>query len=110
MAELGELADQRDAVAGKSALHCRPDTPQQRHRSVGEERGGLAPAENREAARLVEIGGELGEEFVVAQSDRHRNAECTFYPLGKRREKLGGTRAMKCFSAAEVEKRFVDRQ
>src|SRR5262249_16838216 len=75
---IGELADQRGACTGGAPLHCCPDTPQQRNRFVGEECLRFTAAENCETSRLVELGGDLGEEFVVAQSDRHRDAERGF--------------------------------
>ncbi len=90
VADFGELTDQSDAVAGEPPLHRGPDAPQQRDRLAGEERRGLAAAEDREAARLVEVGGDLREKFVVAQSDRHSDAVRGFDPLGEPREELGG--------------------
>ena len=72
--------------------------------------GALAAAEDSKTARFVEIGGNLGKEFVVAQPDRHGDAERGFDPLGERGEKLGGTGAMKRLGAAKVEERFIDRQ
>jgi hypothetical protein len=56
VADLSEQTDLSDAVAGEPTLHCRSDAPQQRDRFAGEECRGLAVAENREAARLVEVG------------------------------------------------------
>src|SRR6266446_8720539 len=104
IAELCELTNQGNSVAGKLPLQCCPNAPQQRNRFVGEEGSRLAAANNCKAARLVEIGGDLGEEFVVAQSDRHRNVERGFHPLGERSKQLGGAHAMKHLCAAEVEK------
>ena len=110
LAEPGELADQGDAVAGQAPLHRRTHAPQHRYRFVGKEGGGIAAAQHRKAARLVEIGGELGEELVVAQPDRHGDAELGFNAAGEPREELGGARAVELLGAAEVEKGFVDRQ
>jgi hypothetical protein len=70
-------------------LHCAAHPPQHRDRLVSDKVGGLAPAEHREAARLVEIGGELGEELVVAQPDQHANRKRGFDPSGKGSEQLG---------------------
>jgi len=81
--EHGELADYRDAVTGQAPLHCGARPPQHRDRLVSEKVGGFAPAEHREAARVVEIGGDLGEELVVAQPDRHANRKRGFDPSGK---------------------------
>ena len=41
--------------------------PQQADRLVGEEGLGLGPADHSEAARLVPVRGDLGEELVVAE-------------------------------------------
>ena len=65
----GELADQSDAVSCQTTLHRGPHPPQQGHRLVGKKRGSPAAAEHRKTARLVEVGGELGEELIIAQSD-----------------------------------------
>ena len=40
------------------------------HRLVGEEPHGLAGAQHGEAARLVEVGGDLGQELVGGEPDR----------------------------------------
>src|SRR5215470_15357476 len=58
VSEIGELADQRDAVTGEAPLHCRPDPPQQRNRFVGEECLRFTAAEDSETPRLVEIRSE----------------------------------------------------
>ncbi len=48
------------------------DAPDDAHGSGAQEVGGLGPADHREPARLVEIGGNLGEELVVATDRRSR--------------------------------------
>ena len=103
------MADQRDAVTGEAPLHGRPDAPQQRNRFVTEECLRFTAAEDRETPRLVEVGSDLCEEFVLAQSNRHRDAERSFDADGEPDEELGGTLAVQRLCAAEVEKRLVDR-
>jgi hypothetical protein len=93
----------------KPPLHRRSDAPQQRDRFAGEEPRGLSAAENREAARLVEVGSDLCEKFVVAQTDRDGDAVRGFDPLGEPGEELGRAGAVQGCGAAEVEKRLVDR-
>src|SRR6266446_1161306 len=110
LAELCELPDQGNSVDGQPALHRCSHAPQQCHRLVGEKGGCLAAAEHCEAAGLVEIGSEFGEELVVAQTDRHGDAELGFDLARKRREKLGGALAVQLFGAAEIEKGLVDRK
>ena len=76
----------RDAVGGEPALHrarrrptasrpaCRRGTP-----------AASAAADHREAARLVEVGGELGEKLVVAEPDRHGDRRASPRPGGRAR-------------------------
>src|SRR5271169_368281 len=97
LANLGELANESDAVAGEPLLHRHSDAPQQRDRFTGEKRRGLTAAEYGKAARLVEVGGDLCEKLVVAQSDRHSNAMRGFNPLGEPGEELGGAGAVHSF-------------
>src|SRR5947209_3548461 len=75
LVEGAELTDAGDAVGGEAALHRAADTPQPADRLVGEKAPGLGLADHRETARLVEVGGQFGEEFVVAEADRGGNAE-----------------------------------
>ena len=65
-----ELADQRDPVAGKTLLHGLAHAQWKANRLVGEEGPRLGPAEDGEAARLVQVGGDVGQELVVAEADR----------------------------------------
>src|ERR1051325_1829895 len=62
LVEGGELADAGEAVGRQSALHRAADAPQPTDWLVGEKGLGLGTADHRKPARLVEIGGELGEE------------------------------------------------
>src|SRR6185437_16519269 len=78
-----KLADARDPVAGEAALQRRADAPEQADRPLGEERERLGPADDREAARLVEVGGDLGEELVVAEPDRDGDADLALDAAGK---------------------------
>ena len=62
-------------------------------RPLGEERRGLGAPDDREAARLVEIGGDLGQELVVRKPDRDRDAELLLDPLGEADQGDGRARA-----------------
>ena len=86
--ERAQLADPQDAVGGEPALHRAADPPQPVDRLVGEKPGRLLPADHRETARLVEIGGELGEKLVVAEADRDRDPERRLDPPRQRGESL----------------------
>src|SRR5205085_8425532 len=99
-ADFCKLADQDDAVAGEPPLHRQADAPQQRDRLAGEECRGIGAAENREAARLVEIGGDLCEKFGIAQPDRYSDSERSLDARREADEELRGTSAVKGFGAA----------
>ena len=108
--ERAQLADPQDAVGGEPALHRTADPPQPIDRLVGEKAGRLGPADHRETARLVEIGGELGEKLVVAEADRDRDPERRLDPPRKRGQRLRRRDAVHRRGAAQVEKRLVDRE
>ena len=63
-----QIADRAQAVAREALLRHLADAEDQRHRFRRQERGGLGRAEDGEAARLVQIGGDLGEELVAARA------------------------------------------
>ena len=70
----------RKAVAGKPRRAHLADAEDEAHRLRREERRRLACAQHRKAARLVEIGGDLGEEFVAGQPDRNGDARASSRP------------------------------
>ena len=82
----------------------------QRDRLVGQKTDGVGPADHREAAGLVEVGGDLGEKLVVAEADRHGDADLVLDSPRKPRQHLGGARSVQRGGAGEVEKCLVDRQ
>ena len=88
--DAGQLSDPNNAVLAEALLHGLAHAPQQADRLVGEEGSGLGPANHGEAARLVQVRGDLGEELVVAEpngnSDRklllHRRASAARVAAG----------------------------
>src|SRR3546814_19541537 len=58
-----------NAVARQGLVQRTADPPDDRDRPVGEKPRGLSGTDDEEAARLVHVGGDLGEELVVAASD-----------------------------------------
>jgi hypothetical protein len=80
------------------------------HRLFGEECLRFACAQDRKAARLVEIRGDLGEKFVAGQPDRDGDAELSFDVGGKARKHLGGRQTVQPLGARQIEKRLVDRE
>ena len=73
-----EIGDQAEAILGEAARGDLADAVDQRHRLVGQECRGLGLAQHGEAARLVEVGGDLGQELVGGQPDGDGDAELLF--------------------------------
>ena len=67
-------------------------------------------AEHRKAARLVEVGGDLGEELVGRKPDRNRDAELALDAPAKRASDLAGAHAVQPLGAGQVDERLVDRE
>ena len=70
-----QVADGAQPVAREPLLRHLADAENQRHRLRRQEGRGLGAAEHRKAARLVEVGGDLGEELVAGEPDRDGDAE-----------------------------------
>ena len=75
LADALQIGDAVEAVAGEPRRAHLADAEDEAHRLFGEECLRLAPAQDRKAARLVEIGGDLGEKFVAGKPDRDGDAE-----------------------------------
>ncbi len=74
-ASLGALqvADRAEAVAREPLLRHLADAEDERHRLVGARKAAASrAAEHRKAARLVEVGGDLGEELVARRARSRR--------------------------------------
>ena len=108
LAEGGDLADPGDAVAGQAPPHRRTHPPQQCDRLVARKEVASPRLSTAEPRGLSRSGGELGEELVIAQPDRHGDTEIGFNPKGECGEELGGAGVVELLGAAEVEKSFVD--
>ena len=105
-----QIGDAMKTVAGEPRHAGLADAVDEARRFWRQEGRGLAAAEHGKAARLVEIGGDLGEEFVAGEPDRHRDAQRLLDLGGKPRQRLGRPHAVQPFGAGEIEERFVDRQ
>src|SRR6185437_8924481 len=108
LAPLAQLSDGGDTVARQLLLERRADAPDQPHRLGGQEIKSIAAAEHGEAARLVQVGRDLGEKLVVGEADRDGHADLA---LDAAREQCQGARrrtAMDALRAGEVEKGLVD--
>ena len=105
-----EVAEQRDALGGEPAGQRGADAGQQADRLRRQQRRGLPGADHREAARLVAAGGDLGQQPVGGQADRHGDADARFHLAREAGQHDGGRRAVQRLGAGEVEHRLVDRQ
>ena len=70
----------------------------------------LASADHREAARLLEVGGDLGEELVEGEADRDGDADLVLDPPREPGEAQRRRRAVQPLGAGKVEKGLVDRE
>ena len=119
---LAELLHQLDLVGAlqvgdgaKAALH-QPllrrgaDAEDEADRLVGQHLARLVLVEHGKAARLVEVGGDLGQELVAGQADRDGDADVALDVAGKARQHLCRDHAVHALGAGEIEERLVDRQ
>src|SRR5262249_23462620 len=110
LVEAAQLADPGDTVRREAPLHRAADAPQPADGLIGQKIGGFGPAEHGEAARPVQIGGELRPKLVVAEPDGRGDPVRYLDPPGERGEELCRRGAVQCLRAAEIEKRLIDRQ
>ena len=85
-----------------------PTPGRQRDGAVAQEVDRLGAADDRKAARLVEVGGDFGQEFVEAEANRHGDLQLVFDALGEGCERLSGGVFVQTFGAGEIEERFVE--
>ena len=84
-------------------------TPQMIETGRGaEEVGGLGAADDPEAAGLVEVGGDLGEELVVGEADRDGQAELALDAGLQAGEEDDGRGAVQALGAGKVEEGLVE--
>ena len=99
-----------DARALQRVLTGLSDAPDHPHRPWPEKLLRLGLADHREAMRLVEIRGDLGEELVVAEADRAGHAQLVLHPLHEPRQHHRRWRTVQALGSGQVEKRLVERQ
>jgi len=104
-----QVGDQAETVARKAELGRLADAVDERHRFVGKKRRRLGTTQHGETARLVEIGGNLGQELVGGKADRNGDAEFVFNPGGKAGERSGRAHAVQALGARQVHEGLVDR-
>ena len=66
-------------------------------------------ADDREAARLLQLGGQLGQELVARETDGHGDADLALDAGGDQRQRLGGRRGLGAVVVGEVEIGLVER-
>ena len=104
--EMRVSPSRREAILRRFA-----DAPDDRHRLRGEEGKRLGTADHGKTARLVEVGGDLGEEFVVAQPDGGGDADLAApRRRWKRASVTAGGAACSALGAGKVEEGLVDRK
>ena len=98
-----QIADGAQAILGEPRLRHLADAQDQRHRLAREEGDRLGAAEHGEAARLVEIGSDLGEELVAGQSNRNGDLDLALDSVGEARQRMAGD--MPCRRSVPVRSR-----
>ena len=102
-----ELADTRQAKGGEPGGPGRTHARQQADR-LGRQQGGGLRADDGEAARLVALGSELGEQPVRAEADGDGDADLTLHAPGEPGEHDRRRSAMERLGPRQVERRLVD--
>ena len=103
-----ELGDARDAVAREFRFERLADAPDHGDGFRGEEGKRFLAADDGEAARLVEIGSDLGEELVVGEADGNGDADFVLDAFCEASHADGGACVVQALGAREVEKGLVD--
>ncbi len=81
-----ELADGADAVRLQRRVERLADAPDGGDRPGRQEFQRLFLPDHRKAAGLLEVGGNLGEEFAIGEADRNADTDLVLHPLCEFRE------------------------
>ena len=103
-----EVGDGADACGFQCGLGGGADAPDDADGFGFQERLGLGPPDDREAAGFVEVGGDLGEVFVVGQAHRAGQAQLGFHVADQAGQHDGGGGAVEAGGAGQVEEGFVE--
>ena len=103
-----EVAEGADPGAVQGGLCDRADAPDQADGFLAQEFGRLLLADDRKPARLVEIGGDLGEEFVVAEPDGAGDAKLVLHPFRQAGKHNRRRRVVEAGGAGEVHERLIE--
>jgi hypothetical protein len=105
-----EVGDGADACLFQRGLGRGADAPDDADGLGFRKASVSALADHREAAGLVEVGGDLGEELVVRQADGAGEAQFILHPFGQPGQQDGGGCAVQAGGAGEVEEGLVQRE
>ena len=105
--QIGKGADTRPVERG---LGGRTHAPDHADGFVMQKRGRFGGTDHRKPVRFVEIRGDLGQEFIVAQADRPGQPQFIAHPFDQMGQHIGGRVAMQFFGACEVKKGLIQRQ
>ena len=106
----GEVVEGTDTGGVQLRLTGRPDAPDHADRLALQKPRRIGPPDDREAARLVEVRGDLGKELVMRQPDGACQPKFLLHPFQKPGEQDGGRRLVQPFGAGQVQKRLIKRQ
>src|ERR1043166_1245094 len=99
-----------EAVAREALLARLADAPDEADRLSRQERARLRTAQHGKSARLVEVGGDLRQEFVDREPDRHGDRERLLDPRREAGERFRRGHAVQALGAGEIHERLVDRE
>jgi hypothetical protein len=105
-----QVGDGAEAALRQPLLGRRSDPEDESDRLVRQHLARLDLIEDGKAARLVHVGGDLGEEFVAGQPDRNRDADVALDLAGEPRQHFRRDHAMDALGAGKIKKRLVDGQ
>ncbi len=105
-----QVGDGAETALRQSLLGRRPDAEDETNRPVRQHRARFFLVERGKTARLVEVGGDLGQKLVARQPDGNRDADVALDLAGEAGQNLGGDHAVNALGAGKIQKRFVDRE
>ena len=104
-----QFADHAEAETSQALPRDLADAPEPVDAQRRQPGARLLAPDRREAARLVDFGGELGEKFTIAEADRDGHADLDLDAAREPGEGRGRPRPVNALAAGQVEKRLVDR-
>src|SRR5579864_2645300 len=108
LTEILQLRDMRNAVLAESCLQRSARTADEADWLVAQKGQRFGATDDGKPARLVELGGELGQELVEAQSNGNGNSDCRFDLLRQRGHRFGRWHTVQALRSREVEIGLVE--